>query len=65
MAIDGVLQHALYEFPPSTDEIRFRTADAATPLADAQQPMGGQWFLGTLDHLRSTESRRAIDQPRC
>jgi hypothetical protein len=37
------------------------------PFSYTQQPMGGHWFLGTLNahHLRLTESRYAINQSRC
>ena len=58
VAVDGALQQALSggHFPPPTDQIRLRTPDSAMPFAYAQQAMGRDGLIGTLDahHLRFT-----------
>src|SRR5262249_1559376 len=68
VAVDRTLQQALdgRQLPPPTDQTRLSTLSSAKPVSYAQQPVGGHWFLGTLDldHLRFTEHRCALDQSR-
>src|SRR5262245_35486555 len=68
VAIDRAVQKALDggHFPAPTDHSRLSSPDGAMPFAHAQQPIGGHWFLGTLNarHLRLAESRRALNELR-
>ena len=68
VALDCTVQHALNggHLPPPTNQIRLGTLDQAMPFLHAQQPLGRDRLIGTLDpnHLRLTESRCAINQSR-
>ena len=68
VAVDCTVQQALNggHLPPPTDQIRLSTLDSAMPFPHAQQPMGRDRLIGTLDlnQLRLAESRCAINQSR-
>ena len=68
MALDRTVQQALNggHLPPPTDQIRLGALDKAMPFLHAQQPLGRDRLIGTLDvhHLRLAESRCAINQSR-
>ena len=68
LTIDRTVQQALNggHLPAPTNQSRLRTPDARMPFAYAQQAMGGHRFLGALDpnHLRFTENRHPVHQPR-
>jgi hypothetical protein len=58
VAIDCAVQQALDggQLPPSTDQIRLRTSLSAVLFTYAQQPINGDWLVGTLntDYRRFT-----------
>ncbi len=61
VAVDCTVQQAFNggHLPPPTDQIRLDTLDEAMPFLHAQQPLGRDGLIGTLDlnQLRLTESR--------
>ena len=69
MAIDCAVQQAFNrgQFPVPTDQIRLSTPDSMTPLRHAQEPLGAGRLMGSFDAdtLHFTESRSALNQPRC
>ena len=68
VALDRTVQQALNggHLPPPTHQIRLDTLDQAMPFLHAQQPLGRDRLIGTLDlnQLRLAESRCAINQSR-
>ena len=66
MTGDGTVQQVLNggHLPLPPNKIRLSTPDSAMLLTHAQQAMGHDWFLGTLNahHLRITNNHCAIDQ---
>ena len=58
MAIDGAVQqaHSGGHFPLPTDQSRLSPHDSAVLVSHAQQPLGDDGFIRTLnaDHLRFT-----------
>ncbi len=70
VALDCTVQQAFNggHLPPPTDQIRLDTLDEAMPFLHAQQPLGRDGLIGTLDlnQLRFTEAAapstsRAVD----
>src|SRR6476659_5325502 len=68
VTIDRPVQQALHggHLPAPTNQSRLRTPDPRMPFAHAQQAKGGHRFLGALNpnHLRFTQNRRPVHQPR-
>jgi hypothetical protein len=68
VAVDCAVQQALNggHFPVPSNQIRLCPPGSAVPVAHAQQPKSGDWFVGPLDQnvLRLIESGSASDQPR-
>ena len=71
MALDCTVQQALNggHLPPPTDQIRLDTLDEAMPFLHAQQPLGRDGLIGTLDlnqlrlsrGLAAPSTSRAVD----
>jgi hypothetical protein len=65
VALDCTVQQVLdgEHLPPPTDQIRLDTRDQAMPFLHAQQPLGRDGLIGTLDlnQLRLTEGGCAVN----
>ena len=59
VAVDCALQQALNggHLPLPTDQIRLSTPDSAMPFLHAQQPLGRDGLIGTLDLNQLSLSR--------